>query len=800
MKLKIKPVYYQTKLRTSVPFPELGNNISPYQHQIQTYCAIARNQNYKTASQWCNNCELVERCDINKFQPSDTHNSLCIINSAITGGGKTLANYAYSVEHCLNTSSGTKVLGVYPTNELLHDQKRAITKLFKQVHGREPTIGIDGDLLIVDGEFLREEREAGERNIKLIEYILGRGKIVLTNPDILYLICHHLYANSKENTGRNITAFSILIRDFKTIIFDEFHLYNIKQQASTIWFVGLATQLFNKIENKIPHNFIFSSATPLNPKEGFGQQLHYLEKFGITALNIEQPGEKEGRPVMEEINLTLVPGNLRAWEGENKALELLPDIKKLLLDNNQHRCLYVMDSVGTARKLKQALSQMFGRENVGEAHGLVQPQEKKDALTKVHTTGTSGIEVGIDFTDEYFKDLLLFEGRTSSQFLQRLGRIGRNGRDSANNQVIAIVPTEVFNYFQEYPLLSREMERDTFTQQIKQAFHWFEPERFSNYLSIYSPIEAEYTCQIYLKGYEYGKNPHTGKIEETAERKITREQLSELIIRLYPGYNRENIGKNLKKLVGNGTITGILGFRNGGGILENNIYRMMNFDKQSKILQPLIDLEIPYFDSLKSQEENSFPFHSYSLTYLLRRTQCQFVNKQTFLNKLETYSNHPEFDKYCKQIYQGEPMIYAMVYDDLTEPRKWYFTHQSQFFYYQYDKEKQEIVKRKISKLPLGKVKRVTGLSIETTKIEDFTNLSLLNEVLKKRDAIIYINSGSAFNITQQKHLPPLFEVIEFKSGEVQHHKAKYHLSFDLNAFLMESINSPNHDHSIIIS
>ncbi|MCZ2203116.1 hypothetical protein [Cylindrospermopsis raciborskii] len=50
-------------------------------------------------------------------------------------------------------------------------------------------------------------------------------------------------------------------------------------------------------------------------------------------MNIEQQGEKEGRPVMEKINLTLIPANLRAWEGENKALALLPDIQKLVSEN-----------------------------------------------------------------------------------------------------------------------------------------------------------------------------------------------------------------------------------------------------------------------------------------------------------------------------------------------------------------------------------------------------------------------------------------------------------------------------------
>lgn len=772
MKITLKPVYYRTNLKTSVPFPGLSNSNSPYQHQIQTYCAIARTQNYQTASQWCNDCELINQCPIHQLPELTNQQTICITNSAITGGGKTLASYAYGIENCYK---GHKILGVYPTNELLHDQKRAIIKLFQQIHGREPKIGIDGDILIVDGEFLRQEKDAGERNIKLIEYILSDTKIVLTNPDILYLLCHHLYANSQETTGTNISAFSILMRDFKTIIFDEFHLYNIKQQSSIIWIVGLCAQLFAKIKTRTNHSFIFSSATPLNLEEGFGKQLQSLEQFGVISVNIQQKGDDEGRPVMEEINLTLESANLRAWEGANKALELLPQIQFLLAQNQEHRCLYVMDSVATARKLKQELSQIFGIQKVGEAHGLVQANEKKEALKKFHTTGTSGIEVGIDFTDEYFKDLLLFEARNSSQFLQRLGRIGRNGRNISDNQAIAIVPAEVVNYFQEYPHLANKLERHTFTQLIKQAFRWFEPERFNHYRNIYSPIEAEYTSKIYLRGFECGKNKVTGKFEETAERKFTREQLSDLIITLYPGHNRENIGKELTKLVFNGTISAIFGFRSGGSILESNIYRMMGL-KETK-LQPLINFNIPYFDYQKSQENNSFPFHNYSLTYLLRRTQCQFITKNNFLDHLEKYQQHPQYNSYLQQIKQSDSMIYAIVFNDLEQPRQWYFTsNENQYYFYQ--KLNQE--KRQFP--ILEKVKRITGLSIKTEKIEESLNLSLLNDTLKKRDAITYLNTGKAFNVAQQKHLPPLFEILDFQWGISS---AKYHIAFDLNAFFL---------------
>jgi CRISPR-associated helicase Cas3 len=772
MKITLKPVYYRTNLKTSVPFPGLSNNNSPYQHQLQTYCAIARTQNYHIASQWCDHCELMNKCSISQLPELKNQQTICIINSAITGGGKTLASYAYSIENCFN---GHKILGVYPTNELLHDQKRAIVKLFKQIHGREPKIGIDGDILIIDGEFLRQEKESGERNIKLIEYILSDTKIVLTNPDILYLLCHHLYANSKETTGTNISAFSILMRDFKTIIFDEFHLYNIKQQSSIIWIVGLSAQLFAKVENRTSHSFIFSSATPLNLEEGFGKQLQSLQQFGVISVNIEQKGEEEGRPVMEEINLTLENANLRAWEGENKALELLPEIESLLTENNKHRCLYVMDSVATARKLKQKLTQIFGIEKVGEAHGLVQVNEKKEALKKVHTTGTSGIEVGIDFTDEYFKDILLFEARNSSQFLQRLGRIGRNGRDISDNRAIAIVPSEIVNYFQEYPHLAENLDRYTFNQLIKQAFRWFEPEKFNNYQNLYSPIEAEYTSKIYLRGFECAKNKITGKFEETTERKFTREQLSNLIITLYPGHNRESIGKELYKLVSNGTISGIFGFRSGGSILETNIYRMMGVKETN--LQPLINLNIPYFDYQKSQEKNTFPFHNYSLTYLLRRTQCQFITKNSFLPYLEKYENHPQYDSYFKQIKQSDSMIYAVVFDDLDKPRQWYFTsNESQYRYYS------KLNPEKRNHPYLEKIKRITGLSIVTEKIEESLNLSLLNDSLKTRDAIAYLNTGKAFNIAQQKHLPPLFEILDFQWGISP---AKYHIAFDLNAFFL---------------
>lgn len=790
LELELTPVYYRNNLKSSVPFPGLPEKTSAYAHQIQTYCAVARSQNYEKASKWCHQCELINKCPVTKIQPLAKYSTLCITNSAITGGGKTIASYAYGVENCLD---GHKILGVYPTNELLHDQKRAVSKLFKKIHNREPKEGIDGDLLVVDGDFLRQEKESGERNIKLIEYILKRRvKIVLTNPDILYLLCHHLYASSKETTGTNITAFSILLRDFRTIIFDEFHLYNIKQQACVLWLLGLSAQLFSHVETAKPHSFIFSSATPLTQQEIFGERLTALEQFGIVNVNIEQSGDKEGRAVMEAIKLRLESAHLRAWEGGNKAVELLPEIQNLLTENPEHRCLYVMDSVATARRLKYELSNLFDSQQIGEAHGLVQNQEKREALRKIHTLGTSGIEVGIDFIDEYFKDILLFEARTSAQFLQRLGRIGRNGRQQANNQAIAIVPPEVINYIKElFSELPQQFDRNYLSTLIKQAFHWFDPERFEGYLNRYAPIEAEYTSKIYLRGFECDKNPLTGKLEETQERKFTRLQLGQLIQTLYPGYNWEEAEKELKKLVYQGIISGILSFRGGASVIEPNIYRMMGFNKGQSIREffaPLINLEVPYFDQKKSQIKQTFPFHSYRLSYLLRRTNCQFITKSEFEKYLENYTNHFQYESYYKQLNQGEPIIYAIVFGDLSKARKWYYYSNSGK--YQYFKcVKSSIISEQKDYPLLAKVRRIKGLSIELEKTDESLNLDLLNRELSKRDAIAYINKGRAFNLVQEQHLPPLFEVNDFRWGISE---AKYHIAFDLNAFFLESLQELN--------
>ncbi|MEQ9625435.1 hypothetical protein [Coleofasciculus chthonoplastes] len=228
---------------------------------------------------------------------------------------------------------------------------------------------------------------------------------------------------------------------------------------------------------------------------------------------------------------------------------------------------------------------------------------------------------------------------------------------------------------------------------------------------------------------------------------------------------------------------GILGFRDGGGVVEANIYRAIggkrdNGKSLDEDFSPVLNLEIPYFDYPKSQQAQTFPFHRYSLTYLLRRTNCRFITQDKFSHYLQQYEDYPEAQTYSKQLAQANPMIYGIVFGDLPQPRRWHFYSNSG----QYRWVKGGM-KQKRDYPILDKVRRISGLSVELEKTEAALDIESLNQALEKRDAIAYIGKGNGFRYAIETHLPPLFELCPFRWGAPE---AQYYLAFDLNAFFSQ--------------
>jgi CRISPR-associated endonuclease/helicase Cas3 len=171
--------------------------------------------------------------------------TLCLFLTTPTGSGKTLASYAYAINHQM------PALGVYPTNELIRDQERALTAW------------IDPDqeyrLLRIDSAQLDDWQSKLElqRHSETLERLLHWEPTILTNPDILFYTFFGLYGGP-EGVGRRLFA---LIGRYRLFVFDEFHLYNVKQMADMAFLVGT----LHSINPAYGRVFIFASATPESP-------------------------------------------------------------------------------------------------------------------------------------------------------------------------------------------------------------------------------------------------------------------------------------------------------------------------------------------------------------------------------------------------------------------------------------------------------------------------------------------------------------------------------------------------------
>ncbi|HLZ80547.1 MAG TPA: hypothetical protein VKP04_02875, partial [Ktedonobacteraceae bacterium] len=140
--------------RNSSPFVGDGD-LKPYAHQLQTL-------------------ELVR-------QAIGERRTICIENTSVTGSGKTLANFASAI------LDGIHTCGVYPTNELMLDQRVSLGKYL----ARE-------DMMLLDSQGLDDIIEVHPHmrsHAQALAWAAGDDTRValLTNPDVLYLAMYDLY-------------------------------------------------------------------------------------------------------------------------------------------------------------------------------------------------------------------------------------------------------------------------------------------------------------------------------------------------------------------------------------------------------------------------------------------------------------------------------------------------------------------------------------------------------------------------------------------------------------------------------
>lgn len=696
IQIELKPIYYPLLQDT-----EWLPGKRPYFHQKRIYDLILEAQQTK---------ELI-----------------CIFNRAVTGGGKTLASYAASIRHSI------PAIGLYPTNELIEDQERALRQ--EMVN---PTIN---QLRRIDSEELDRWQVALERKShqEVLRPILSWHGIMLTNPDIFYYLYFGLYkgftGQDVENKGFPGLAELLfnLTASYPVMIFDEFHLYNVKQMGNVAFIIASLQEL----QQHRGKTFIFSSATP-NPR--------FLEILDRLRIRIEQVETEQtdyhhaaSRCVSQPLSLTIIPGDLAAWKSLDAIEEHFALIADFLQTSPAAKVVFILDSVAETLRLTQRLRERYPDRSVGEVHGLASDETRKNALQAQFTVGTSTIEVGIDFKGVTEKDLLIFEARTSSQFIQRLGRIARHAKTTEiPNRAIAIVPPYVYNELTARITSERQLERETLYEHIEAAYH--NPNDFKGYFTRYSPVEA-FSAIRFMEhqqmpdAYETVKERLESSVEVMYEKPIGK------------------IASCFRRLCHEKLIAPLFFFRGSG-------------------------FNVAFFD----HNATGFPLKTYDLLFLLTRTNFQELSSEQFEDHLasliESYSEEAAmFKKRAKLVTANiQSLLGVYGYFDingfLEKPRKVWFEIDS-------DDLDTNFVTEDVTK--------IQGLTVKT---DPPTNLRRLNKLFERKEFVCWASERNASGIRFSKSLPALFQLYELRivGRTGLRSKNSWSIAFNQNAYFMNCL------------
>ncbi len=113
-------------------------------------------------------------------QAIERRQTVCIENTSVTGSGKTLANFAAAI------LDGVCTCGIYPTNELMLDQRVSLSKYLAKE-----------DMILLDSQGLDDIRDMHSHmrsHAEALAWATGDDLRVamLTNPDVLYLAMYDL--------------------------------------------------------------------------------------------------------------------------------------------------------------------------------------------------------------------------------------------------------------------------------------------------------------------------------------------------------------------------------------------------------------------------------------------------------------------------------------------------------------------------------------------------------------------------------------------------------------------------------
>jgi DEAD/DEAH box helicase domain-containing protein len=335
-----------------------------------------------------------------------------------TASGKTLIYNLPALEKII-TVPGSKALYIFPLKALAQDQLGAFANLANRMKATMPCAAIyDGDTSAWHRKKIRE----------------NLPDVILTNPEMLHLsfLPHH-------------AKWADFFMGLKIVVVDEVHTYRGVMGSHM-------AQVFRRLLRICRHygaspTFVFCSATISNPSELAAQLT------GLNVVEITRSGAPQGKRHIVFINPEM--------EGAAQAAIAL---LKAALHRNMRTIVYTQ-----SRKLTELIA-LWSQNRSGEFSKKISayragflPEERRAIEARLAAgellavVSTSALELGIDIGD---LDLCLLVGYpgTVISTLQRGGRVGRSGQDSA---LVLIAGEDALDqYFMRHPgdLVLREPE------------------------------------------------------------------------------------------------------------------------------------------------------------------------------------------------------------------------------------------------------------------------------------------------------------------------------------------------------
>ncbi|MEB3148732.1 MAG: type I-D CRISPR-associated helicase Cas3' [Sphaerospermopsis sp.] len=556
------------KVKQQAPNFGEGNNCPLSSHQAETYHAIIN---------------------------SDAE---IIFNTSATGDGKSLAAYLASL-----LNSDFQVISLYPTIELVADQKRQIINYYQKFNLAE----ID-EIESLYGTKLAELVEQGEKTNKFKELlrIIKHKSVILTNPDIFHLATHSRYQNPAYSRAELAIT---LGRNPDLYIADEFHIFGSHQEAAILNSLLL---IRHNRPKKRPMRVLFTSATP---KDNFVKLLKTAD-FKVTSIK----GEYESKPtagyrqICQPIDLEFVQLD-RESDAFNWLIQEHEQIRNILHQEGKGRGGIILNSVALVSRTVRELNKLMSSDvKVLEISGRIDKQEREkihndleNSEQPVLIVGTSAVDVGVDFRIH----LLIFEASDSATFIQRLGRLGRHsGFNHYQGFVLLSGRTPWIKSRLEEKLTNLEYDRDQFQEIITEVFN--APTVFTEYPKYWGALQAQ--------GMLFSMGSKKAGVIEQLKDKISED------LRLVYGEQLDKkrghwfaLGKD-EKGVGKAVQQELLRFRGGS------------------------DLQAAVWDEGR--------FYTYDLLRLLAYAEVEIIEREEFLKAaVNADHSHTEFPEKYIQVY-----------------------------------------------------------------------------------------------------------------------------------------------------